>query len=67
MGRIKINYITNSGENTWIKIEKIMKHVNLNFWQDVFKTLRKIFYTQKNKNPLDMFIMDEKQNAKFSQ
>ena len=27
MSRIELNYITNTGEYTWIKMEKIMKHI----------------------------------------
>ena len=37
-----------------------MKYVNINFWQEAFKNLRKIVYPKKVQNPLELFIMDEK-------
>jgi hypothetical protein len=53
ISRIELNYITNTGEYTWIKMEKIMKHVNLRFWENIFNTIRKTI-----ENPLDLHIMD---------
>jgi hypothetical protein len=57
MSRIELNYITNTGEYTWIKMEKIMKNVNLNFWENLFKTIRKTFYNKTVENSLDHHIL----------
>jgi hypothetical protein len=34
-----------------MKMEKIMKHVNLQFWGNLFKTMRKTFYNKTIENP----------------
>ena len=51
MSRIEMIYITNKAEDIWKKIDRIMKHVNLTFWEDLFKTIRKTFNPKGEKNP----------------
>ena len=37
-----------------------MKHVNLTFWEKLFKTVRKTFYNKTIDNPLEYHITDAK-------
>jgi putative heme degradation protein len=39
------------------KMDKIMKFVNLQFWEQLFKTLRKVFFRNKS-NILEYHILD---------
>ena len=37
-----------------------MKHVNLTFWENLFKTVRKTFYNKTIDNPLKNHILEAK-------
>ena len=39
-----MSYITNSGARTWHRMSKNMKFIGLHYWEDLFKTLKKIFF-----------------------
>ena len=57
IARLEMNYISNAGEEMWKKMEKVMKFVNLQFWEQLFKTLRKVLFKDKS-NILEYHILD---------
>ena len=39
-------------------MEKVMKHVNLTFWEKLFNPIRRLNFAKNTKNILDYHIMD---------
>ena len=58
LARIEMSYITNSGARTWHRMSKIMKYIGLYYWEDLFKTLKKLFFLKEETNPLNYHIMN---------